>query len=161
MRIVHRYLGYFLAGIMTVYALSGMTMIFRDSDFLKKEKQVTLQLEPGLPGYVLGKQMKIRDFNIISEENGIIYFGNGNYDIENGLAEYTVKQLPYVLNKMTQLHKARSQDPLFFLNIFFGASLLFFVISAFWLHLPGTSVFRKGLYFTAGGIILTLVLLFL
>lgn len=36
MRIYHRYLGYFLAGIMAVYAISGLTMIFRDTDFLKK-----------------------------------------------------------------------------------------------------------------------------
>jgi uncharacterized iron-regulated membrane protein len=36
MRIFHRYLGFFLSGIMTVYALSGVVLIFRDSDFLGK-----------------------------------------------------------------------------------------------------------------------------
>jgi uncharacterized iron-regulated membrane protein len=35
MRIFHRYLGFFLSGIMTVYALSGVVLIFRDSDFFK------------------------------------------------------------------------------------------------------------------------------
>ena len=35
MRIIHRYLGFFLAGIMTVYALSGVLLIFRSTDFLK------------------------------------------------------------------------------------------------------------------------------
>jgi len=34
-----RYLGYFLAGIMTVYALSGSTMIFRETSFLKHGKK--------------------------------------------------------------------------------------------------------------------------
>ena len=33
MRILHRYLGFFLAGIMAVYALSCTVMIFRDTDF--------------------------------------------------------------------------------------------------------------------------------
>ncbi len=37
MRLLHRYLGYLLAGIMTVYALSGMLLVLRDTDFLKKE----------------------------------------------------------------------------------------------------------------------------
>ncbi|WP_228459230.1 PepSY domain-containing protein [Chryseobacterium carnipullorum] len=38
MRITHRYLGYFLAGIMAVYALSGVLLVYRDTDFLKKER---------------------------------------------------------------------------------------------------------------------------
>jgi uncharacterized iron-regulated membrane protein len=38
MRIYHRYLGFFLAGIMAVYAISGVVMIFRDTDFLKQKK---------------------------------------------------------------------------------------------------------------------------
>jgi len=36
-RIIHRYQGFFLAGIMFVYALSGITLIFRDTDYFKKE----------------------------------------------------------------------------------------------------------------------------
>jgi hypothetical protein len=46
------------------------------------------------------------------------------------------------------------------LGIFFAISLLFFAISAFWMFRPTSSVFKKGIYFTAGGIILTLFLLF-
>ncbi|MGB5405007.1 hypothetical protein [Robiginitalea sp.] len=30
-RVIHRYLGYFLAGIMAMYALSGIVMIFRET----------------------------------------------------------------------------------------------------------------------------------
>ena len=36
-RIIHRYLGYFLAGIMAMYALSGSLMIFRKKNLKKKE----------------------------------------------------------------------------------------------------------------------------
>ena len=43
-RIIHRYLGFFLAGIMFVYALSGIVMIFRETNFLKKETIVNQQL---------------------------------------------------------------------------------------------------------------------
>jgi len=160
MRAIHRYLGFFLAGIMAVYAVSGMTLIFRDTDFLKQEKQVKKQIQVGLESKELGQPLGIREFKVVKEEGNLVYFESGVYDKSTGLADYKVKELPLVLLKMTQLHKARSMDPLFFLNIFFGLSLLFFVISAFWMYMPGTSVFRKGLYFTAGGIVLTLLLLY-
>ncbi len=64
-----------------------------------------------------------------------------------------------MLQKLTQLHKASTKQPLFFLNVFFAASLLFFVISSFWMFMPKTSIFKKGLYFTLAGIALTLILL--
>jgi len=160
MRVIHRYLGYFLAGIMVVYALSGMTLIFRDSDFLKQEQQVKKQIQVGLTSKELGQPLGIRELKVVKEEGNLVYFESGVYDKSTGLADYKVKEIPFVLLKMTQLHKARSQDPLFFLNIFFGLSLLFFVFSAFWMYMPSTSVFKKGLYFTAGGIVLTLLLLY-
>ena len=40
MRVIHRYLGFFLAGIMAVYALSGIVLVFRKTDFLKKEVKI-------------------------------------------------------------------------------------------------------------------------
>ena len=48
MRVVHRYLGFFLAGIMTVYALSGVILIFRETSFLKIDKQIEKQLQPNV-----------------------------------------------------------------------------------------------------------------
>jgi len=160
-RIIHRYLGFFLAGIMAVYSLSGIIMIFRDTDFLKQEKVITKQAPAGLNGEQIGEALRIRRFNITKQEGDLIYFDNGTYDQSTGEAKITIKALPAMVEKMTHLHKAKSGDTLFFLNIFFGLSLLFFVISAFWMFMPKTSVFKKGLYFTAGGVLLTLILLFI
>ncbi len=64
MRIIHRYLGFFLIGIMTVYALSGVVLIFRDSDFLKIESEVEKQLKSNLPSNQLGKELRIREFEV-------------------------------------------------------------------------------------------------
>ncbi len=160
MRIIHRYLGFFLVGIMAVYALSGTVLIFRDTDFLKNEKQITKQVKANAQPDELGKLLQIRDLKIDKEEGNLLIFKNGNYDKTTGTARYTVKELPFVLDKMTHLHKAKSADPLFFFNIFFALSLFFFVISSFWMFMPSTSTFKKGMYFTIGGIILTLILLF-
>lgn len=161
MRIYHRYLGFFLAGIMAVYAISGIILIFRDTDFLKVEKKVEKELKPNLEAEELGKALRIRELQVTGTDGAIVSFAQGTYNKETGVAVYTTKELPLVLNKMTQLHKANTKQPLFFLNILFGLSLFFFVISSFWMFMPGTDVFKKGLYFAAAGLVIALVLIFI
>lgn len=160
MRIYHRYLGYFLAGIMAVYAISGITLIFRDTGFLKKNKQVEKQLAPNIKNEDLGRELRMRDFKIEKEEGDLISFRQGTYNKSTGVAQYTTSELPYIMEKLTKLHKAESKNPLFFLNVFFGLSLLFFVVSSFWMFIPSSNILKKGLYFTLAGVALTLILLF-
>jgi uncharacterized iron-regulated membrane protein len=161
MRIWHRYLGFFLAGIMFIYALSGVVMIFRQTDFLKQENRIERMLSPNMPVAELGKEIGIRDLKIDSENGDLVSFKQGTYNKTSGAVSYTTKKLPFLLEKMTKMHKATTKDPLYYLNIFFGLSLLFFVISSFWMFMPKTSIFRKGLYFTLAGLVLTLIMLFL
>jgi hypothetical protein len=161
MRIYHRYLGFFLAGIMAVYALSGIVLIFRDTNFLKQTKQVQQQLQPGLTADALGKAIRSRDLKIESVNGDVQTFKNGTYNTATGAVSYTTKTLPKMVEKLTHLHKASTKDPLFYLNIFFGVSLLFFVISSFWMFMPKTSIFKKGLYFTLAGVLLTVLMLLL
>jgi len=160
MRIIHRYLGFFLAGIMAVYAISGIVLIFRDTDFLKSEVTEEVKIAPNLETEKIGKALEMRRFEVEKVEGNMVYFRNGDYNKKTGVAHLRSMELPYVLDKMTHLHKASSDDPLYWLNIFFGCSLLFFVISAFWMYLPKTKVFKTGLLYSLGGIILTLILLF-
>lgn len=160
MRIIHRYLGFFLVGIMAMYSISGIVLVFRNTDFLKKEISVEKTIETNLSPEQLGKAIKIKRLKVDKQEAGIYYFENGTYNSVTGAAKYTKKELPYVMNRMTHLHKATTNDPLYFLNIFFGLSLLFFVISSFWMFMPSSDIFKKGLYFTLAGIVLTLILLF-
>lgn len=160
MRIFHRYLGFFLAGIMTVYALSGIVLIFRDTDTFKNTETITTTVGKNLNAEELGKSLDIKKLSIETVDNDIVTFKSGTYNMSTGVATYEIKELPYVLDKMTHLHKAKSSEPLYFLNIFFGLSLLFFVISSFWMFIPSTSVFKKGMLFVAAGVLLTLVLLF-
>jgi len=161
MRVLHRYLGFFLAGIMAVYAISGIVLIFRDTDFLRSERLIQKTIKPNLPKEELGKTLHIKGFKVLKEEKGVIHFRQGTYTKNTGVTSYTAKKLPYILDRMAHLHIATSSRPLFFLNIFFGVALLFFVISAFWMFLPSSSIFKKSLYFTLAGIIFTLVMLFI
>ncbi len=89
MRIYHRYLGYFLAGIMAVYAISGFVMIFRDSGFLKFEKQIERSLRPQLTAGDLGRELRIRDLKVNKEEGNVVYFEQGTYNKSTGMAGYT------------------------------------------------------------------------
>ena len=161
MRIIHRYLGFFLAGIMAMYALSGMMMVYRNTDTFKRTVEVEQQLDQDLTPDALGKALKIKGFAVTDQSDAVIYFKEGTYNLQTGIANYTVKKLPLLLDKMEKLHKATTDSPVYWLNLFFGASLLFFVVSSFWMFMPHTSVFKKGLYFSLAGMVLTVLLLFL
>jgi len=141
-RSVHRYLGFFLAGIMFMYSLTGITLIFRDSDTFKREVRVEKQLEKNLE-----KLPKLKGAK------------NINYNKTTGVVTYSQMKSPKILGLMEKIHKAKSSDPLYFFNIFFGLSLLFFVVSSYWMFLPQTAVFKKAIYFTLAGISLAAVML--
>ena len=160
MRILHRYLGFFLAGIMAVYAISGLVLIFRSTDFLKQQVVNERTIARDLSAEEAGKVLRIKDFAVDRTDGGTIYFTGGSYEAATGRAVVTTKELPYVLDKMTHLHKANTKDPLYYFNITFGLALLFFVVSAFWMFMPGSRILRKGLLFSAAGLVLTLILLF-
>lgn len=159
MRIIHRYLGFFLAGIMAMYSISGIIMIFRNTDFLKHQEVSERQLEPNLTGGELSPKLRMA-VKVDKKEGDVLYFKDGNYNTKTGMATITKMELPLILGKMEHLHKATTNSPLYYLNIFFGLSLLFFVVSSFWMFMPKTTVFKKGLYFSLGGIVLTIILLF-
>ena len=154
-------MGFYLAGIMAVYAFSGIIMIFRNTDTFKKVIQTRTTLEPQLDNYSLIKKLKLKSFSLIKTEGSIVYFTEGQYNKITGETIFLKKELPYIIKKMEQLHKATTDSPIYWLNIFFGVSLLFFVLSAFWMFLPETSTFRKGVYFSIAGIIMTLLILFI
>ena len=161
MRVYHRYLGFFLAGIMAVYALSGIILIFRDTNFLKRKQTITKILEPNLNPEQVGKSIRMRDLKFDTSGAPVQKFKQGTYNSQTGEVSYTIQTLPPLVEKLTHLHKAGTKDPLFFLNVFFGVSLFFFVISSFWMFMPKTSIFKKGLLFAAAGVVLTLIMLLL
>ena len=101
MRELHRYLVFFLVGIMSVYAISGVVLIFRDTDFLKKEKDISKEISLNANPQELGTLLGIKGYKLIKTEGDISYFENGQYDASNGIARYKVKELPFILDKMT------------------------------------------------------------
>ena len=160
-RIIHRYLGFYLGGIMAVYSISGIALIFRKTDTFKKVVEITKTISPNLSVKDLESTLKIKNLYVNSIEGNIVYFEKGRYNKQTGEVVYSKKEIPFFLKKMQTLHKATTKSPVYWLNIFFGISLLFFVISSFWMFLPSTSVFKKGIYFSLAGILMTIIILFI
>jgi len=148
-----------MAGIMVIYALSGVLLIYRDTDFLKREKIYDKVIAKNLSEKELGKELKIKNFEVLKTENNIIRFKEGSYNTLTGQANYTKKELPFVLDKMTKFHKAKSEDRLSPLNAFFGICLFFFVISSFWMFNPKSKPFKRGVKFTIAGLVISIILL--
>ncbi len=156
-RQLHRWIGFFLAGIMAVYALSGTLLIFRGTDFLKVEKTEQHQLEAGLSARDLGPQLRLRGFRVEAQTDTEIRFAGGSYDKTTGLATTTRKDYPVVIDEMVHMHKANTNSPLFWLNITFGVALLFFCISAFLMFIPRALPFKNGLKIAGVGFIFALL----
>lgn len=161
MRITHRYLGFFMAGIMAIYAVSGVLLIYRDTDFLKKEKMYDKVIAKNLSEKELGKELKMKNLEITKKENNILFFKDGTYNLLTGQAKYSKKELPFVIDKMTKLHKAKSADTLSPLNAFFGICLFFFVISSFWMFNTRSKPFKRGVKFAIAGLVVSIILLFI
>ena len=153
----HRWLGFFLAGIMAVYSVSGILLIFRSTDFLKYDYVTQQQLSPNLDAKSLAENVRIRNFKIESETAQSIVFNDGEYDKASGMAKITKKDYPTPLAKLVKLHKANTNSPLFFLNITFGLALLFFVISSFLMFMPRAMPYKNGLKIAGGGIVFALL----
>jgi len=159
LRQYHRWLGFFLSGILAVYAISGILLIFRNTDVLKYEQLEQRQLAPQLNAEALGNKLRIKKFAVLEQDNVSIVFKQGRYDKTSGLAVITTKDYPKVLQQLVNLHKATTNSPLYWLNISFGLSLLFFVISAFFMFLPKTKLFKNGLKIASVGFVFAILVL--
>jgi hypothetical protein len=160
-RVVHRYLGFFLVGVLAMYSISGITLIFRRTDTFKKTVIKEITIDKNTKNKDLGRVLEIKDLKVDSTVLEMLYFKGGNFNKSNGKVVMTKKEYPFLLDKMMKLHKATTNSPVYWLNIFFGLSLLFFVTSSFWMFLPKTSTFKKGLIFSILGFLMTILILFL
>ncbi|WP_346863507.1 hypothetical protein [uncultured Draconibacterium sp.] len=157
----HRDIGFFVIGLTLIYALSGIVLLFRDTDFLKQEKQVTRSIEPGKQESELGAVLRMRDFKVTKTDGDLLYFDTGFYNQKTGELEYVSKELPAFLQKITGLHKAISGNKSFWINLIYGFLLLFMALSAPFMFKSRTKMLRRGIYISAAGFVFVLIYLLL
>jgi hypothetical protein len=161
MRALHRDIGFLVIGLTIVYGLSGIVLMYRDTDFLKSEQQIEQQLEPNINESDLGKALRMRNFEVVKTEGDVVYFQSGTYNKSTGLAQYKTKQLPVWLDKFNKFHKTASKNLVHWAGIVYAALLLFLAISSFWMFKPKSKMFARGLAFAGIGLILAIVVLLL
>ena len=155
MRILHHNAGYFILGLVFIYALSGITLVYRNTNFMKFEVQKEVKLAPDLNEADLGRALFLRDFKVEKTENDILYFANGTYNKSTGIAQYTTKELPVFMQKFSSLHKTMSSSIKHWSTLIFGSGLIILAISSLWMMDPDSKT--RSLFFLIGGIILAIV----
>lgn len=159
MRALHRDIGFFIVGLIVIYSISGIVLTFRDTNFLKSERQVERQLEPNLEANQLGETLRMRGFRVENESAEMIDFGTGTYHKETGLATYSVYELPAVLEQFNDLHKTMSSSSASPFTTILGFLLLFMAVSSLWMFKTTSPHFKRGMVLTAVGILASVALL--
>ena len=158
-RSLHRDIGFFAVGLIIIYALSGMLLVYRDTNLLKADSQIEKKLSPNMEAAKIGEVLRIRDFAVTKTEGEILYFKEGNYNKTTGMALVTIKDIVFPFNKLLNFHKAQSKNPTHWFNILLGTILLFMAISSFWMFKPENKNFRRGLFIAGAGIVFLIILL--
>jgi hypothetical protein len=159
-RVLHRNVGFFILGFVLIYSFSGIALIYRDSDFLKQEKNIKVNLPFEIQPAEIGRALKMREFKILKTEGDLIFFQGGSYNSETGVAEYTVKELVFPFNKFTSLHKTASKNPFHWFTLVFGILLTFLAISSIWMFKSKSRLFRNGIYTALAGFVFAVLLIF-
>lgn len=161
MRFLHNKIGFFIVGLVLIYGLSGIIQTYRDTELLKHDVVHEVQLVPNLPVSELGSKLKIRDLKPLKTEGDIVYYKEGTYNANTGMAKYVTKEWYAWILPFTGLHKSSSKSLAHYFTTLFGIALLFMSVSAFWMFKPGTKLFSSGVYLTIAGIVAAIILLLL
>jgi len=159
MRSLHRDIGFFAFGLVVIYILSGIVLIYRDTDFLKREVTVERQLKPNMEIGDVGKELRMREVKVTKTEGDVISFQNGTYNKTSGAAVFTSKEVMFPLNKFINFHKAISGKATHWFNLVFGLVFLFLAVSSLWMFKANTKTFRRGMILVGVGIVFTVILL--
>lgn len=160
MRYLHNKTGFFIVGLVIIYALSGLLQTYRDTDLLKHDVVHEQKLSPGLTEAQLGTSLRLRNLKVDKTDGAVLYFKEGTYNTETGQAKYATKEWYSWLVPFTELHKTASKSTAHYFTTLFGMALLFMSVSAFWMFKPGTKLFSSGVYLTIAGVVAALLLLF-
>lgn len=159
MRILHRDIGFLLIGLTLVFSLSGILLVYRQTDLLKSDTVVTRTVAGDLSADALGKALHLRKVEIDGDDGRYVQFRSdpsvrdGQYDRQSGSVSFVDKRLPSWLDRINQLHKTSSSNAIHWFSILYGVLLTFLAVSSFWMFKPSTRQFRRGMVFAAGGIV--------
>ncbi len=161
MRSLHRDIGFLMIGLTLVYGISGIILLYRDTNAFTIDKRYVETIAPNTQADNLGNALKLRRLHVIRENADTIYFNYGTYCKSSGLADYTINTYSDLVWKINGFHKTKSRFGAHWLGLTYGILLLFLAISSLWMYKPKTKKFRRGLVLTVAGLILAVMALYI
>lgn len=164
-RCLHRDIGFLVLGLTIAYAVSGVVLVYRETDFLKSEETVEKQLPQNLEPQEVARMLHARRFEQTGDEGGVLRFRDGSaitdgaYDRATGSISYVGKQYPAFIEKMVHLHKLGSAKALHVVSVVYGVLLLFLALSSLFMYGKGSGGFRRAMAGSAIGLALAVVIL--
>jgi hypothetical protein len=134
--------------------------MYRSTGVLQYQTSITKQVGKGLTAAELGKALGIRHFELEKDYDDTIYFKGGTYDRTSGIATYTKREFPAVLDMFIKVHKLSNRNTLHLLAVVYAALLFFLAISSLLMYKPGTRLFRRGISLSAAGVVMAIILMF-
>lgn len=160
MRSLHRDVAFITIGFTIVYALSGMLLVYRNTDFMKQEKYFEKNIVTEIPAGKLGAELGIRGLEVTNENDGIFYFTQGSYNSMTGEAKFTKKVYPKGVDKMVDLHKLHGKNKLHWISTLYGGMLFFLAFSAFFIYNKGSKLRKRSFIMVTTSIVLLLGVIF-
>lgn len=161
MRVLHRDIGFLTIGLTVVYALSGVLLIYRNTGFMKVMRIEENRLETGLSAENLGSRLRIRNFKVEREEGSKIFYKEGVYDAETGVATVTRKTYPFPVDKLVNLHKITGANNLSFISLIYGCMLAFLAFSSLFMFKFGSRKNKRGMAMVGVSMAATIILVML
>lgn len=160
MRKLHRDFGYLAIGLTLIYALSGILLMFRGSDFMMKEVAYEKNLSKEMNVEQLEGELAYRRFKVKKETGDKIIFNVGAYDKRSGVATYTLREYVAPFNMFVSLHKIGSSSPALWFMVGYGSILAFLAISALFMYAPRHHHFKRGMVLTLIGVVVAIIFCF-
>ncbi|MDD3108768.1 MAG: hypothetical protein PHV49_06125 [Alistipes sp.] len=161
LRKVHRYVGFLMVGVFLVYGISGIVLLYRNTDLLKRPVTTTQNLDPKLSPEALGSALRLKNFKVTATSPDTLYFAEGYYLTQTGVAQVTIQESVPPIAQMIRMHKMVSSNPTHYFALLVGIGLLLLVVTSFWMFKAGTAPFKQGMLFVGIGCAITLLILFL
>lgn len=159
-RSLHRDIGFLVLGLTIAYALSGIVLVYRETDLLKAEAQVERTVPQQLAPGDLARLLHARHFEVTADEGDVLHFQDGSslkdgmYVKSTGNLSYVGKSYPGVIEKLVGLHKLASSKAMHAVSVIYGALLLFLAVSSLLMYGVGSGGFRRAMTVSGLGLVL-------
>ena len=161
MRSLHRDIALITIGFSIGYALSGILLVYRNTDFWKKERTFEMRIAKGISAEKLGGALFIRNLTVQKEENGIYYFKQGHYNSLTGEAVITKFTYPRLADKMVNLHKMSGNSKFHWISTVYGAMLFFLVVTSFFMFSKKIKLLRRLILMISASMAIVLMVLWI